>query len=333
MPHKHKRRERDANAFDLPPSVIAKPLPVRNEQKNGKNGDKSQSQSQNQNQDKTKQKNKRSKPNTLADDTPKAFQRLMQFQTRGKRPSTEDTQTQPGRKRKRDEDGSTTKKAKKSDQKQTATPTETVGTAQPAAPKILPGEKLSDFAARVDRAMPLSSMKKSTTPRGGSGSGSDGLPKIREERRTKHEKHLRRLQKHWREEEAEIREREAAEREEREAEMEEELGLWKQWEAEAGSGKKRKHNKNNNNSADADPWAQLKSRDRKEKKAALPFDVVQAPPQLTKPREVFKVRGGARVDVANVPVAAGSLRRREELAGERRTVVEQYRRLMAEKRQ
>jgi hypothetical protein len=54
---------------------------------------------------------------------------------------------------------------------------------------------------------------------------------------------------------------------------------------------------------------------------------------LTKPREVFKIRGGARVDVANVPNAVGSLRRREELATERKNIVEEYRRLMAERRQ
>jgi hypothetical protein len=38
------------------------------------------------------------------------------------------------------------------------------------------------------------------------------------------------------------------------------------------------------------------------------------------------------VDVANVPAAAGSLRRREALASERKSIVEQYRALMAGKR-
>lgn len=195
----------------------------------------------------------------------------------------------------------------------------------------MPGEKFSDFAARVDRALPLSGIQKSARP------APSDLPKLREERRTKHEKRLLRLQKQWREEEERIREREAAEREEREAEMEEELELWKKWEAERRGSKARKKNKNKKNKDgagavddDADPWAKLKNRDPVVK--ANPFDVVQAPPQLTKPREVFKVRGGAGVDVANVPAAAGSLRRREELAGERRNIVEEYRRLMSEKR-
>lgn len=189
-------------------------------------------------------------------------------------------------------------------------------------------------------------MKKSAKP------ASSELAKIREERQTKHEKHLLRLQRQWREDDVKIREREAAEREEREAEMEEQLDLWKQWEVEASGAKakakakkkaaQKKRKKRANASVgdfgndddyddDPDPWAKLKNRDPVSK--ANPFDVVQAPPQLKKPREVFKVRGGARVDIANVPAAAGSLRRREELAGERRNIVEEYRRLMAEKRQ
>lgn len=206
-------------------------------------------------------------------------------------------------------------------------------TGQPATagseiPKILPGEKLSDFAARVDRELPLATMTKSGKPA--------GLEGVSERKRTKHEKRLRRLQRGWREEEAKIREREEEEREEREADMEEELHMWKQWENEAGTKKKKKGPaKKRGNGADPDddpdPWAKLNKRDRSER-PANPFDVVQAPPQLMKPKQKFKVRDGAKVDVADVPAAVGSLRRREELAGERRTIVEEYRRLMAEKR-
>lgn len=208
-----------------------------------------------------------------------------------------------------------------------------------AIPKILPGEKLSDFAARVDQALPLSGIKKSRKP-----APLPDLPKLREERLTKHEKRLRRLQQQWREEEARIREREEEERDEKEAEHEEELELWKQWEREAGKGKKKKktgkskkRRKGNDpdtadDDSDDDPWAKLNA--QRAAKPANPFEVAQAPPQLsTKPKEVLKVRRGAGVDVANVPAAAGSLRRREELAEERKSVVEQYRRLMAEKRQ
>lgn len=228
----------------------------------------------------------------------------------------------------------------------TTTPTSKSTTSQLTMPKILPGEKFSDFAARVDRELPLSQMKKSAKP-----PPLTNIPGAKEQPRTKHEKRLLRLQKHWREEEEKIKEREAAERDEKEAEAEDQLELWKRWEAEAGARKAKKaatqqkkrkkgkgHNKKDGNADsedssddDPDPWAKLKKRDPVSK--SNPFDVVQAPPQLKKPKEAFKTRGGAKVDIANVPSTAGSLRRREELAGERRTIVEEYRRLMAGKRQ
>jgi hypothetical protein len=207
---------------------------------------------------------------------------------------------------------------------------------KPEVPKIMPGERLAEFVARVDREMPLSQMTKSVK-------SGDGKAK-EQHKQTKHEKHLRRLQKGWREEDAKIREREQEEREEREDEMEVELQQWKEWDIEAGKKKKnaarKKKGKGKNGGDggesdsgddDPDPWAKLKKRDEERKKN--PLEVAKAPPQLVKPREIFKVRGGAKVDVANVPAAVGSLRRREELAGERRSIVEEYRKLMAAKRQ
>jgi hypothetical protein len=229
--------------------------------------------------------------------------------------SDSDKDTAPVRRRPKDK-----KKTKQSTTTSTESEELEGKTASKNAPKILPGEKLSDFAARVDREMPLSDMKRSSqtaTPK--------DLPKIRETRTTKHEKRLKRLQAQWREDDARIKEREAAEREEREEEMEEQLQLWKEWETEAG---KKKKKKGADDVDGPDPWAKLK----KKREAVNPFEVAQEPPQLKKPREVFKVRGGAKVDVANVPSSVGSLRRREELASERRNIVEEYRRLMAEKR-
>ncbi|KAF7165984.1 hypothetical protein CNMCM5623_009954 [Aspergillus felis] len=344
MPHKHKRRKNDSSIYDLPPTLIAKPLPTHDP-----NAPKTKGKKHAPKPKDTKKKEKtptfaRSKSD-LEDDTPRAFRRLMQLQANGGKhapPKTDASET-GSKKRKRD----ATEDTKKTSRKKTAassTPTKTADaeTSTTAVAelertsklKILPGEKLSDFAARVDREMPMSGMKRSGKPASGD------LPKLREGRQTKHEKHLRRLQEQWRKEEAEILEREAAEREEREAELEEQLDLWKEWEMEAAQGKAKKKGAaaKRKKKGDApleddgpDPWAKLKKRDRMNK-PANPFDVVQAPPQLTKPKEVFKVRGGARVDVANVPAAVGSLRRREELASERRTIVEEYRRLMAEKR-
>ncbi|RAH58622.1 hypothetical protein BO85DRAFT_448633 [Aspergillus piperis CBS 112811] len=352
MPHKHKRREKDANTYDLPPTVIAKPLPVRDPSKptkgkgkggKGGKGGKPQTAAKPTNKAIGERKVKSKSTSEWADDTPRAFRHLLQLQQKQQNGAQQ-------KKRKRngindsdssdsDEDVPQTnnknnnnkKKKKAATTTTTTTPTTTESSQaeeKTVKPQILPGEKLSDFAARVDREMPLSNMSRSTKP-----SATD-VPKIRETRVTKHEKHLLRLQSQWRKEELEILEKEAAEREEREEEMEEQLRLWKEWEAEGGKRKAKKKGvqKQLQAKVEADPWAKLKK--ERMNKQISPLDVVQAPPQLTKPREVFKVRGGAKVDVANVPAAGGatSLRRREELANERRNIVEEYRRLMAEKR-
>lgn len=210
-------------------------------------------------------------------------------------------------------------------------------------PKILPGERMSDFSARVNIALPLSGVSKT-----GAHAPTEGpISKLREERMTKHEKKLRRLQKEWREEDARLREKEEEEKEEREAEDADEMDLWREWEVEAGVKKKKgkKGKKKAKGAADAedggnedhdddddDPWAKI---NKKHTRPVNPLDVVQAPPEkLVKPKEKFKVKGmgGTKVEVADVPAAAGSLKRREELASERKSIVEEYRRIMAEKR-
>lgn len=305
--------------------MIAKALPVRSQEPKPKDGKKPVETK------KPKAPATSRSKNAKDSDTPRAFQRLMQFRTTGKRAPSglEIEKPRETKKRKR------TKGSENDESQEKSAAAEAQASAaakKQAMPKILPGEKLSDFSARVDRTLPLSEMTKSTN---------SGGPKTRDHKRTKHEKHLRRLQAGWREEEAKIREREEAERDERAADMEEELELLKKWEAELRSGKAKKKGaipkkKKGTGGGDADgdddpdPWAKLKKRDKE--RQANPFDFAQAPPELKKPREIFKVRGGAKVDVANVPNAVGSLRRREELADERRNIVEEYRRIMAEKR-
>ncbi|PGH13266.1 hypothetical protein AJ80_06375 [Polytolypa hystricis UAMH7299] len=362
MAHKHKRRQKDGDdTHDLPPTTIAKPLPTKAakipESKNGGQDGKAK---------KSKDK-KKSRGKEYQDDTPKAFARMMmQIQNPRnladgpRKPLGLDDGTprekKQGVKRKRgageDSSSGAPTSSKRPEQKRPAPQTQSPKpTPTSLIPKILPGERMADFSARVDQALPLSGISKRSAT---SSTGKDPvLSKLREGHRTKHEKRLRRLQRDWRVEEARIREREEAEREEREEENEEADEIWKQWEEEAGKTKKKKKttkkNKKKKNltgadegdvdsdSSGGDPWEKLNRR----KKAAHasrptnPFEVVQAPPeQLVKPREKFKVRGmgGARVDVADVPTAAGSLRRREELAGERQSIVEQYRKLMAQKR-
>ncbi|OXV10138.1 hypothetical protein Egran_02101 [Elaphomyces granulatus] len=357
MPHKHKRRNKDESTYDLPPTVIAKPLPAREPQ-----------QGKDKNGSGKAKKRSRSQPDGLDDDTPRAFVQLMQFQKKlaaisgdKKKENDKDKDSErnsSSKKRKREEPNSSAQRSKVSRPK-TAAPKTTVESpsASNAVPKILPGERLFDFATRVNQALPLSGISKRSSHK--STLGSHNLPAFRDHRLTKHEKHLQRMQQQWREEEARIREREAEEQEEKEAEHEEQLEVWKEWDREAGKdkvkgrkkkkkGKKREgpndnqdnddddddDGNDNDGDDDDDPWAKLNERARA-KRPINPFEVAQAPPQLIKPKEVFKVRGtgGAKVNVANVPAAAGSLRRREELAEERKSIVEEYRRLMAQNRQ
>ncbi|KAJ5121615.1 uncharacterized protein N7515_009576 [Penicillium bovifimosum] len=330
MPHKHKRRgEADKELFNLPPTEIAKALPVRDASKPklGKGGKKQggkKPQSKDQNPSANKAPTHRRK-NVSEDDTPKAFLRLMQYQQTGRRAPSGLETGERSNKRKRKADDKDTKESSKKTARVAETnkaQTNTSSKDKPEMPKIMPGERLAEFAARVDREMPLSQMTKSVK-------SGDGKAK-EQHKQTKHEKHLRRLQKGWREEEAKIREREQEEREEREDEMEVELQQWKEWEIEAGKKKKKNAAQKKKGKGNGGRMI-LKKKDEERKKN--PFEVAKAPPQLVKPREIFKVRGGAKVDVANVPAAVGSLRRREELAGERRSIVEEYRKLMAAKRQ
>ncbi|KAI5294388.1 hypothetical protein KEM52_004134 [Ascosphaera acerosa] len=282
---------------------------------------------------KVKAKSKSKSRSSGADDTPKAFLRLMQ-QMQGKKldRGPDDGNDRRQQKKKKGGNGKGKDGGDEQQQQQAATTGPASTSDKPAfeTPKILPGEKLSDFAARVDQAMPLTGISKA----GGAGAGLPGGMKIREGRATKHEKHLRRLQKGWREEEARLREKEEEEREEREAAMEELEEQWRALEAEAGPAKRRKgRGKGKKKDDDDDPWASLKKRDKMQAGSGNPLETADAPPQLSKiSRPKFKVYGGAGANVENVPGKAGSLRRREELREERDSIVEQYRRLMAEKR-
>ncbi|CAO2655382.1 Nn.00g104460.m01.CDS01 [Neocucurbitaria sp. VM-36] len=314
MPHKHRRIEEDETQFDLPPTVRAAPLPVGKARTFN-----------------TAPKGKKRKINHVegygADDTPKAFQRLMAFSKGGvkKRSGLDDGNVR-------------TKKQKKADQKAIGdAEQENMGKseeqAQPKAVlKIQPGESMAEFRARVDQALPLSGVSKSGKKVAG----------VSDHRVTKHERRLKRLQKGWREEEARIREKEMEEKELAEEEQDELDAMWEDKTSDLPStttnGKKSKKKKNkrklfvgeikDNNSEDE--WEALK-RKREQRKGL--HDVVSAPPTFDKvPREIFKVKNGAGAKVGNVPNAAGSLRKREELGEERKTIIDTYRELMAAKK-
>jgi antitoxin (DNA-binding transcriptional repressor) of toxin-antitoxin stability system len=201
-----------------------------------------------------------------------------------------------------------------------------------AALKIQPGESMAEFRARVDQALPLTGIAKSGKKVAG----------ISDHRVTKHERHLKRLQKGWREEEARLRDKEMEARELAEEDEDELDAMWEDKTSDLiphakANGKKAKKAKKGRKlvvgeveNGSEDEWEAL-GRKREARKGL--HDVVSAPPTFDKvPREIFKVRHGAGAKVGNVPNAAGSLRKREELGEERKTIIDTYRELMAAKR-
>ncbi|KAF2995722.1 hypothetical protein E8E13_004569 [Curvularia kusanoi] len=328
MPHKHKRKAGDAADYNLPPTTFAAPLPV------GKG--------------KTANTNAKAKKRKIAhidgyghDDTPKAFQRLMAFSQSG---------VGANKKRSALDDGLVLSKKQKAAAKraaqQSAKPNagddyETKSTAvnkvnataeAKQIPKIQPGESMAEYSARVDAALPLAGIAKSTKKIAG----------VADHRVTKHEKRLKRLQAGWREEEARLREKEQEEEELAEEERDEQALIWEdktEDQVPAGlraNGKKAKAAKRKKlvgevDNHSEDEWEALKK--KREQRKGL-HDVAHAPPTFTKvPREIFKVKNGAKVNVNNIPNAAGSLRKREELGEERRTIIDTYRELMAAKKE
>ncbi|KAF1994358.1 hypothetical protein P154DRAFT_502073 [Amniculicola lignicola CBS 123094] len=303
MPHKHRRKITDVKSddahFNLPPTVRAKPLPVGTARASSHG---------------TGKKRKSAMVEGYgADDTPKGFARLMQFQAGGKVRNGLDDGARPKTKKRKVED---------------VQPTDTVDSEAQPLPKIQPGEKLSDFGQRVNQALPLGSVGK----RGKKVDGSNG------HRVTKHEKRLKKLQKGWREEEVRIRDKEQEERELAEEERDEIDAMWEDKTSDLpapGKKSKRKGKKRlvagEVEDVEEDEWEALR-RTRDERKGL--HDVAQEPPQFLKvPREIFKVKNGARVNVANIPNAVGSLRKREELGEQRQGIIDTYRELMAARKE
>jgi hypothetical protein len=196
---------------------------------------------------------------------------------------------------------------------------------------IRPGERMSEFSARVDAALPLSGLVHKSA-RGGKD------PLSLKVWRTKKERQMHKLYDEWRTEEQKIKDQREEELElEAEKELEEEeAGVsWKTNMADATLGKKKKKGKRSKypgeaGGVDDDPWEELK-RMRGEIRPGL-HDVAKAPPELNKKLPKKLTVRGAVVDVDGIPKAAGSLRRREELQGIREDVVASYRKMMDTKR-
>ncbi|OBT76937.1 hypothetical protein VF21_04180 [Pseudogymnoascus sp. 05NY08] len=317
MPTKHKRSkaEDDGLTADLPPSEVAKPLATARGAKS--NGIFSSDSAP------ARKPNKRKRRDD-ADDTPRAFARLMMFQQGKKLPSGLDDGIKPTKKQ---------KQAAAAAEKGNKPQAPKVDPEQVEIPRIKPGEKMSEFSARVDAALPISGLINKT--------GKDGKdPLGLKVGRTKTEKRMHRMYAEWREQEQKIQDKrqEAMELAEEEELDDEGRVKWKldpedtvqTGKKKNGKGKKKKAIGEIDDGND-DPWAILK-KTRNEGPNRL-SDVYQAPPTFTKiPKEKFKVRG-ARVEVEDVPKASGSLRRREELGEVRQSVVEGYRQMMKENRE
>ncbi|KAI9816896.1 MAG: hypothetical protein M1827_001541 [Pycnora praestabilis] len=309
MPHKHTReKSKDGASYELPPTTFAKPLPVTKS---------SEAQKSDQVARKIKAKARKRSLNDgfEGDDTPKSFARLMQFQATGRHPDGLD-------------DGNALKKSKKRkredlENKETTKVVPNASKSEREVPTIQPGERMSEFAARVDAALPVSGL---------ASKGRDPLGL--KPRRTKTEKKMHRMYAEWREEEARRKEKAEDAREDAEEEEEEKGITFEDKTASLTSGKKNKKKGKKRRvigeeGDDEDPWAAIK---REDGPRGL-HDVVQAPPHFSKvPKAKFGVKNGARVEIADVPNRSGSLRKREELGEARKNIVAEYRRMMEDRR-
>ncbi|KAK4169146.1 hypothetical protein QBC43DRAFT_227698 [Cladorrhinum sp. PSN259] len=325
MPHKHTRRDRDENAFELPPTKIAKPLPTTTRSK--KNAATSSQKDSNNSNDPPKKNQKRKRAEGKSDDAPRAFKRMMALKEgRLPRNGLDNGDAPKGKAKQKAEK----KAAAVAAGKTTGGPTTKDNTASATEElKIRPGEKMWEFNQRVDAALPISGLVTKTAVK----DGKDPLGiKVK---RTLRERKMHNMYAEWREMDRKFKEKREEEMElEEENEMENEaMGVTWKLDQEAQSKKKKKGKRTKyigeQSGPEGDPWEEIKKK-RGEKKVGL-NDVAQAPPELKVPKLNSLVRG-AKVEVADIPKAAGSLRQREELQGIREDVVASYRKLMNERR-
>ena len=298
MPHKHKRDKSkdDASFYDLPPTKIAHPLPVKKLTTTiGKPG----------------AKPAKRKQAHMQDDTPRAFTRLL-----GKyRPPRSGL-----------DDGRPSKKARKESKHEPRPGTANLAPASAAVPTIQPHEPLSSFAARVDAALPFS----------GISTKSGGAKEAGRERQTKTERKMQKMQKEWREEDRRRKEKleDGAGEDAYEKGLDESLETATKWKSKSSKKKRKRGGHSGDTDNDDDPWAHLTAKrlEENETKTASRsgaglvglHDVVLAPPRFA------KVKNGQE----NLGLDRGvrGLKRQQELSDARITVVEGYRQMMREKR-
>ncbi|KAK5204017.1 hypothetical protein LTR72_010607 [Exophiala xenobiotica] len=287
MPHKHKRKhdETEDPNFDLPPTSRARTLSVHQKSEGIFETSKNKKLHAEH-----KKANKKKKANTFEDDTPKSFARLMAFQQAGKRlPSGLDDGTTSSKKSKSKSKSKTN--AVSESQKPTAESTKT--TTEPNKQlKILPGERLSEFAARVDQSLPLTSIPRHQTRV----NKIPGLEKVKTPL-TKHNKRLARLQSEWHNTEAKRRAAKEEQDDELADQREEDGLLWlgAGIDRDKPVGKKKKRPKGDD---DVDPWKQLEKKRREEGELRQKNlqDVVLAPPVLKSVKNMFKVKNEGNGD-------------------------------------
>lgn len=314
--------------YELPPNQIARPLPVvapkQIRHTNSKGKGKGGKTNNNAGNEQKTQGVKRKRGAADKDDAPRAFKRLMAL-AEGRRPKSGLDDGKPVPKK--------DNKKRKAGEENTPTANKASDAKKKDIPTIRPGERFSEFAARVDAALPVMGL----VAKGAKG-GKDPLGL--KAHRTRKEKKMHKLYDEWRREEAEIQEKRQEEAEEAEEKEMDNDGMGVKWRMDMedehadGRKKKKKGKKGRSvwetNEKEDDPWAELKKK-RGEAKIGL-HDVVKAPPEFKAiPKEVFKV-GGAAVEVGSVPKSAGSLKRREELHSVREEIVANYRRMMEGKR-
>ncbi|UKZ94194.1 uncharacterized protein TrAFT101_009072 [Trichoderma asperellum] len=219
MPHKHKlKKGKDVEGqFDLPPTESARPLPVIKRNGNGITPGKQIAK-------------KRPRSSTKANDTPRAFRRLMAV-AGGKKIRSGLDDGDAGK--------TTIQDANLSNEKL----------------QIRPGENLGAFASRVDAALPVSGLAKKTTTR--DGKDELGLKVYR----TRKERKMHKLYDQWREEERKIQQKKEDELEEiAERDLEDDAaGILTSaaFQDENSQGVKRK-GKKRRKQVDEDPWLVLK---------------------------------------------------------------------------
>ncbi|CAK7202388.1 hypothetical protein SEUCBS139899_005111 [Sporothrix eucalyptigena] len=301
MPHKHTRRELDQSTYDLPPDRIARALPTNKPVKKAEKIQTSTTKPKNAPANNATAGAKR-KRQMNADsvsisakanhDTPRAFRRLMSLANGKRIRAGEDTGKVETKKQKKErlakERAAAAKAAAGDDAEAEETAPAQVAPAaeQTSALTIRPGERLSEFNARVNAALPLAGIIKSSTPGGAGGKDPLGLTKTF---RTRQERKLHKLYDQWRKDDIKIKEREAEEREiveEREAALDETLGV--KWRLDFQDAGKKKKNKggSGNNYGDDDVWAEFNRKKTAETKSTVRagiHDTVGAPPErLTK---------------------------------------------------